>query len=100
MGIFLSVLTGILLSYAGIAGDWQEFVHQWHTVPFVHLISFDFCLMGVLFPLSSLLDDDMARRGLKVSSLFWVITTLPLLGPLLYLCFRPPLRELPITHPN
>ncbi len=44
-GMFLSLSTPGLLAYAILAGDWGDFVRQWHTSRFVHLISLDFCLM-------------------------------------------------------
>ncbi|SRR5579883_1613417 len=90
-GIFLSLATAGLLAYAMLAGDWGDFIRQWHTNHFVHLISLDFCLMCVLFP--SILGDDMARRGLRDSRIFWTVTLVPLLGALAYLCLRPPLKE-------
>jgi hypothetical protein len=43
----------------------------------------------LLFP--TLLGDDMARRGLKNSSVFWAVALVPLVGSLLYLCLRPQL---------
>jgi hypothetical protein len=92
MGFFLSFCTIVLFGYAFVSGDWQEFIEQWCTVPFVHLITIDFCLMGLLFPLSPLLDDDMARRNLYDARIFWSIALLPLLGALIYLCLRPPLQ--------
>lgn len=94
MGVLLSLTTIALVGYALLLGDWQDFIHQWRTVPFVHLISLDFCLMGILFPLSPLLDDDMARRGVQDARLFWAVALLPLWGALAYLCLRPPLIEL------
>ena len=93
MGIVLSFIAISLIGYGLLLGDWQDFIEQWRTIPFVHLITLDFCLITLLFPLSSLLDDDLARRGLKHSPVFWVIVLLPLLGPLAYLCFRPPLAR-------
>ena len=47
--------------------------------------------MAVIFP--SLLGDDMARRGLSDHRIFWAVSLVPLLGPLFYLCLRPPLPE-------
>lgn len=82
-----------LFAYAIIAGDWADYFHQLQTRHFVHLISIDFCLMCVVFPLTSLFDDDMARRGIKDSQLFWTVALIPLFGPLIYLCLRPPLPE-------
>ncbi len=94
MGISLSVITIGLLSNAAVIGDWQDFLHQWYTVPFVHLITLDFCFMCVLFPLSTLFRDDMARRGLRDPRIFWTVALVPLFGPLAYLCLRPSLLNL------
>src|SRR5919199_1882183 len=92
-GVFLLVSTIGLLSYAILAGDWGDYIQQFQTRHFVHLISLDFCLMCLIFPLTSLFDDDMARRGLNDSRIFWAVALVPLFGPLVYLCLRPPLRE-------
>jgi hypothetical protein len=90
-GIVLSLITVGLFAYAMLAGDWGDFVRQWHTSRFIHLMSWDFCLMWLVFP--SLLGDDMARRGLQDSRIFWAVALVPLLGALAYLCLRPPLPE-------
>ncbi|MEG4349046.1 hypothetical protein QUA74_04800 [Microcoleus sp. LAD1_D3] len=37
----------------------------------------------------------MARRGLSDDRIFWAVSIVPLLGPLVYLCLRPPLPESP-----
>jgi len=92
-GIFLFLSTIGLLSYAIVAGDWADYIQQFQTRTFVHLISLDFCLMCLTFPLTSLFDDDMARRGLKDSRIFWAVALVPLFGPLTYLCLRPSLPE-------
>lgn len=84
---FLGAL--VLLIYGIIAGDWGDFVVQWQTSRFIHVMSWDFCLLWLLFPL--LLDDDMARRGLKDSVIFWTVALIPMLGAAGYLAFRPPL---------
>lgn len=99
-GVMLLVCTIIILTYALIAGDWNDYVQQFQTQQFVRLISLDFCLMGLIFPLNLLFEDDMARRGLKDSRIFWTVALLPLFGPLIYLCLRPPLAPLnnqPVT---
>jgi len=92
-GFILSLITIGVLGYAWLVGDWQNFVEQWRTIPFVHLITIDFCLMTLFFPLTPLLDDDMARRGLRNSAVFWAVALVPLFGPLTYLCFRPTLNQ-------
>lgn len=97
MGIGLIVCAIALIAYALLVGDWGNFVQEWQTRSFVHLIAIDFCLMCLIFPLSTLLNDDMARRGLHNPQLFWLAALVPLFGPLLYLCLRPPLPELDLT---
>lgn len=90
-GISLGLATVGLLTYAVVAGDWGDFVHQLQTSRFVYLMSWDFCLMWLVFP--SLLGDDMARRGLQDERIFWAVALVPLFGALAYLCLRPPLPE-------
>ncbi|NES23169.1 MAG: DUF2834 domain-containing protein [Symploca sp. SIO3E6] len=87
-GIALTLGAIVLLSY-GFSGDWGDFIKQWQTSRFIHVMSLDFGLLSLLFPL--LLGDDVARRGMKNSPWFWVLESLPLLGALLYLSFRSPL---------
>lgn len=100
--IFLKILdsrlTGIALSIGviaivgyGLNGDWNNFVQQWQTDRFIHVMSLDFCLLCLLFP--TLLGDDMARRGIKNSAIFWIAALIPLFGSLAYLCVRSPLPE-------
>lgn len=88
-GVVLTVGTIILVAYGLINGDWGNFVHQWQTSRFVNVMSLDFCLLCLSFP--ALLGDDMARRNLQNSQLFWITALIPLFGPLIYLCVRPPL---------
>jgi len=89
--IVLTVTTVILVTYGLRAGDWSNFVQQWQTDRFIHVMSIDFCLLCLLF--TALLGDDMARRNWKKPQFFWLIVLLPLFGPLIYLCVRPPLPE-------
>ncbi|MFB2935914.1 DUF2834 domain-containing protein [Aerosakkonemataceae cyanobacterium BLCC-F154] len=89
--IVLTLITVGLVAFGLIAGDWQNFIQQWQTSRFIHVMSLDFCLLCLLFP--ALLGDDMARRGMKNSPIFWAVSLLPLFGPLTYLCLRPTLPE-------
>lgn len=89
--IVLVLVTIGLLSTAWLLGDWSDFVEQWRTIPFIHLITIDFCLMTLLFPLTPLLNDDLARRGVSDPKVFWTVALVPLFGPLAYLCWRPSL---------
>ena len=90
-GVGLLMAAIALIAFALITGNWADFWAQFRTHAFVHLITLDFCLMGVIFPITSLLDDDMQRRGAYSPGRFWAIALVPLFGPLLYLCWRPPL---------
>jgi hypothetical protein len=91
LGIALTIGSLVLLSYGVFNGNWSDFIQQWKTSRFIHVMSLDFCLLCLLFP--ALLGDDMAKRGLQNSTLFWVVALLPLIGLLLYLCIRPPLSN-------
>lgn len=91
LGVTLMLGTLGLLSFGVLNGSWGDFIRQWQTSRFIHVMSLDFCLLCLLFP--ALLGDDMARRGLKNSRLFWAVALVPLVGPLLYLCLRPPLSD-------
>lgn len=89
LGLLLLLGGLTLMGYGLLAGDWGEFFEQWRTNRFIHVMSLDFCLLWLLFP--ALLGDDMARRGLKSSVLFFAIATVPLIGAAAYLTLRPPL---------
>ncbi len=91
LGVALTLGTLALLSFGLLNGDWGDFIQQWQTSRFIHVMTLDFCLLSLLFP--ALLGDDMARRGLKNPQLFWAVALVPLVGPLLYLCLRPPLSD-------
>lgn len=90
-GVILTIGAIILVAYGLLNGDWADFVQQWQTSRFIHVMSLDFCLLCLLFP--ALLGDDMARRGLKNPQLFWLTALIPLFGPLIYLCLRTPLPD-------
>jgi hypothetical protein len=87
----LSLLLGALalLFYGFSQGNGADFISQWQSSRFIHVMSLDFYFLSLVFPL--LLKDDMTRRGMKNPSLFWVVSLLPLLGPAWYLFLRPPL---------
>lgn len=102
LAIWESKITGIILLAGAIAllfyglteGNWADFIRQWQTSRFIHVMSLDFCLLCLVFP--ALLGDDMARRNLHNSRIFWAVSLTPLLGALIYICLRPslPIAEL------
>ncbi|MEP6488060.1 DUF2834 domain-containing protein [Microcoleus vaginatus GB2-A3] len=89
--IFLTLGAAALVAFGLTKGDWSDFIWQWQTSRFIHVMSLDFCMLCLLFP--ALLGDDMARRGMQNSTAFWAVTLVPLFGPLAYLCTRKPLPE-------
>ena len=98
-GIILTLSTIILILFALLWGDWVGFAHEFLTNRFVHGMSIAFCLFCVLFPYPTLLQDDMARRGLMADSqLFQIVAWVPLFGPLAYLCLRPSLLTSRFSH--
>ncbi len=90
-GVFLLLGAIALVSYGILQGNWADFIQQWQTSRFIHVMSLDFCLLCLLFP--TLLSDDMARRGISNQTLFWMVSLIPLFGPLLYLIIREPLGQ-------
>lgn len=97
-GIFLTLATAGLVVYGLSAGNWSDFIQQWQTSRFIHVMSLDFCLLCLLFP--ALLGDDMARRNLKNPLVFWAVSLIPLFGPLAYLCLRTPLPAATAESPQ
>ncbi|MBD2005039.1 MULTISPECIES: DUF2834 domain-containing protein [Cyanophyceae] len=91
LGLILTTGSVILVAYGLLGADWADYIQQFQTSRFIHVMSLDFCLLCLIFP--ALLGDDMARRGINNPALFWTVALIPLFGPLAYLCLRPPLPE-------
>lgn len=85
--ILLLISAAVLLWFGLSNGDWQDFLTQWRQSRFIHVMSLDFCLLALLFPI--LAQDDLARRKVEIISPLFFICFLPLLGPLIYSCLRP-----------
>ncbi|MEO0407127.1 MAG: DUF2834 domain-containing protein [Cyanobacteria bacterium P01_A01_bin.135] len=92
----LAAIAVVALASHGLGGDWGDFVQQWQSSRFIHVMSLDFVLLCLLVP--ALLGDDMARRG--ASRWFWLAAALPMLGLALYLCLRPSLSPEPLAQPT
>jgi len=97
-GIFLTLGAVALVTYGLTNGNWGDFIQQWQTNRFIHVMSLDFCMLCLLFP--ALLGDDMARRGMQNSLGFWAVALVPLFGPLAYLCLRSPINNQQQTSNN
>ncbi|MDX2230371.1 MAG: DUF2834 domain-containing protein [Leptolyngbyaceae cyanobacterium bins.349] len=87
LGGSVAIAVMLLVAYGLTQGDWADFVQQWQTSRFIHVMSLDFCLLCLLFPI--VLKDDMARRNWQNPSVFWLISLVPLVGSALYLLVRP-----------
>ena len=79
-----------LIAWGLTQGNWSDFVAQWQTSQFVHVMSIDFTFLCLLFP--AILGDDIERR--EVKGILKAIAYIPLFGALVYWCLRP---QLPST---
>jgi hypothetical protein len=91
LGIALTVGTIGLLSYGILQGNWSDFVHQWQTDRFIHVMSLDFCLLSLLLPV--LIIDDIDLRNFTNPQAIKILSLIPLFGGLIYLCVRPNLPD-------
>jgi hypothetical protein len=91
LGVALTLGTIGLLSYGITQGNWADFVHQWQTNRFIHVMSLDFCLLTLLLPV--LIADDIDRRNFNNPQAIKILSLIPLFGGLLYLCIRPNLSD-------
>lgn len=87
LGALVALAAVSLIVYGFSQGNWGDFVQQWQTSRFIHVMSLDFLLLCALFP--TLLSDDMARRGLNERWIFWTVALLPFLGAAAYIALRP-----------
>lgn len=86
----ISSLTIIILVTWGITqGNWSDFAVQWQTSQFVQIMSLDFCILSCILP--TVVPADLERRRIKSKKFFWLATLIPVLGTLIYWCFRPQL---------
>ncbi len=86
--LFVDVALVGLLIYGIGWGNRADYVHWFHVSNFIHVMSLDFILMTLLFPV--LIWDDMKRRHVSsASTLGRIALFVPLLGPAVYLAMRP-----------
>jgi hypothetical protein len=94
-GLALMAIATTLVVYGLKTGDlganWADYVRQFQTSRFIHVMSLDFCLLCLLF--TWLLGDDMKRRDWQNEQIFRLASLIPLFGALAYLCVRPNLPE-------
>jgi len=90
-GVSLTIGAVILLGYGITQGNWTDFVQQWHSSRFIHVMSLDFCLLILLLPV--LITEDIHHRNFTNPQLVRLLSFVPLFGGLLYLCIRPNLTD-------
>ncbi len=90
-GVLITAIALYFLVYGIANGNWSDFIQQWQTSRFIHVMSLDFCMLSLMFPW--LLSDDMERRGMEDDRFFTTVALIPLVGALIYLCLRSPLVE-------
>ena len=87
---FFAILTTLgCLALIGIAitkGDWQDFFIQWQNNKFINIMTLDFCCLSLLFP--TIIDDDIKKRDISNPEIFRILSFIPLLGALIYICCR------------
>ena len=94
--IISAIAIVVLLTWGITQGNWSDFITQWQTTQFIHVMSLDFCCLCLLFP--AVLGNDLKRRG--VSGVLRQIALIPLFGALIYWCLRPQLPETVISPSN
>lgn len=90
LGVSLAVGAIAFLLYGLLQGSWSEFVVAWHRSRFIHIMSLDFCCLCLVF--LTTFGDDLARRQMR-GWYWWGLASVPLVGPLIYLCLRSPLSD-------
>jgi hypothetical protein len=93
--VFLILATISLLLFATIFGDFHLFIHEFRTDRFIHIMSIDFFVVSWSFPF--LIPDDLKRRKMVTNHKFqayFPLCFLPLIGPLIYLYRRKPLKQI------
>ena len=93
VSILLMLITIALLAFAVAFGHWNIYLKEFNGNHFIHVMTIDFCIVSLLFPF--LVDDDLKRRQSSSNSQsrrYTALSFLPVIGPLIYLYQRPPLK--------
>lgn len=88
-------ITVTLLFYGTNQGDWADFFQQWQSSRFIHVMTLDFVLLTLLLPV--VIVEDQVGRVRASGSLLTAVRFMPLLGPLVYLAFRPAIQPFSIS---
>lgn len=91
LGRVLFLLAIACGSGAIFMGDWGDYLQQLKTNQFIAVMSSDFLCLTLTFPF--VLAQDLRRRQIFRPLIFWLISAVPLFGPMVYLSVRPPLTS-------
>jgi hypothetical protein len=89
--IVLFVISIVLVMMVIIEGDWNDYLLQFRTNGFIHVMSLDFVAFALLFPLA--VKDDMLRRNWFQKTKWIGFSVVPVLGPIIYLIVAPRLID-------
>ncbi len=82
--MILLLLVGVSLVFYGlIYGDWTGYIDSFQTNGLVHIMSIDFVLISLMFPV--LIKNDMIRRDQYSPIMLGVYSVLGVVGALIYL---------------
>lgn len=85
-----------LFVYGFSQGSLDGYRASWADIFFVNVMTTDFFLFTAAF--AFILADDMRRRNMPVTALFWLYALVPVLGATTYLAIRPPLVRASATN--
>ena len=91
LAVFLLASSVALLIYGALQGNFSAFAATWQVNFYINVMTIDLVLFPAAFAL--VLADDMKRRNMPISGLFWLYALVPLLGAVCYLTFRAPLPD-------
>mgnify|MGYP005856792293 CR=1 FL=1 len=95
LGIMLFVISVWLVGSAILYGDWANYVADFLTKGFIHVMSLDFLALWVMFIFIS--RGDMARRNIDIGDRkkkWLILVSIPVFGAAMYLILRPKLVKL------
>ncbi len=87
--MILTIATLSLIFFGLNYGDWASFIQLWQSNKFINVMSLDFCCLCLCLP--AIIKDDLRKRGISNPAILAIISFIPLLGTLIYLCLRPEL---------
>lgn len=86
-GLIITIAALSLLGLGLLKGDLADFIQQWQNSKFINVMTLDFCLLSILFPV--LIKDEITKIKSEKASWLWLLSIIPFFGALFYLCLAP-----------